>query len=134
MSSPLTARIASLAAALGAALALALALNAAPANAANGCGPADWRGRFVPNAPVWFNFGPACNWHDRCYATPWNRVAYSYSAAKSHCDRWFYYKMSQVCAYQGGRYDYQWCQYLAYYYYRAVVRYGDGAYRGGQQR
>ncbi len=84
-----------------------LTLNAGSALAANGCGPADWRGRFVPNSPIGFQFGPACNWHDRCYATPWNRVAYSYAAAKDHCDRWFYFKMSQVCAYQGGRTDYQ---------------------------
>jgi hypothetical protein len=124
-------RIAALVAALGAALTFALA--AAPAQAANGCGPADWRGRFVPNAPVWFNFKPACDWHDRCYATPWNRVAYSYTAAKTYCDKWFYYKMSQVCARQGWN-DYRWCQYLAYSYYNAVVRWGGGAFSSAQRR
>jgi hypothetical protein len=134
VSTTLTTRVASLAAALAAALALMLTLNAGSALAANGCGPADWRGRFVPNSPIGFQFGPACNWHDNCYATPWNRVAFSYAAAKDYCDRWFYFKMSQVCAYQGGRTDYQWCQYIAYYYYSAVVRYGANPYRSAQRR
>jgi len=116
-------------------LALTIALSAAPAaHAANGCGPADWRGRFVPNAPLWFNFRSACDWHDRCYAVPWNRVAYSYAGAKDYCDRWFYYKMAQVCGRTGGSTDFRWCMYLAYGYYRAVVRYGDGAYRSAQRR
>jgi len=115
-------------------VALTVALGAAPAaQAANGCGPADWRGRFVPNSPIGFNFRSACNWHDNCYAVPWNRVAYSYAGAKDYCDRWFYYKMAQVCGYTSGL-DFRWCMYVAYGYYNAVSRYGASAYRSAQRR
>ena len=116
------------------AVALAVGLTTAPAaHAANGCGPADWRGRFVPNAPMGFNFRSACDWHDRCYGTPWYRIAYSYAAAKESCDRWFYYKMAEVCGRTGGSTDFRWCMYLAYGYYRAVVTRGAGAYRSAQR-
>jgi hypothetical protein len=114
------------------ALVLYAAFSAGPAHAANGCGPNDWRGRFVPNAPLGFQFGSACNWHDRCYGTDWRWVAYSYAGAKDHCDRWFYFKMSQVCAYQGSTTGYQWCQYIAYSYYAAVRDHGRSAYYAAQ--
>lgn len=114
---------------------LTVALTLAPsAQAANGCGPADWRARFVPNSPLGFPFRSACDWHDRCYGTPWYRVAYSYAGAKDSCDRWFYYKMAETCGRTGGTTDFRWCMYLAYGYYRAVSEHGSGAYRSAQRR
>jgi hypothetical protein len=116
-------------------LAVAFAAAAPSAAAANGCGPADWRGRFVPSEPFGFNFRPACNRHDVCYATPWRRVAYSYAAAKRACDQRFYGDMSAYCyrSFIGTPNIYRWCQYTAYGYYTAVSRYGDSAYRNAQR-
>jgi RHS repeat-associated protein len=36
----------------------------------NGCGTADWKGKLVPEMPLWMvSFTPACNLHDICYGT-----------------------------------------------------------------
>jgi hypothetical protein len=108
------------------------------ASAANGCGPNDWRGRFVPNAPFGFNFGPSCNAHDNCYGTKWSRISYSFWAAKDTCDRRFYGHMSAYCYRtfysNNSSLVYRWCQYIAYFYYKAVRDHGAGAYRAAQAR
>jgi hypothetical protein len=128
------ARVAAFVLPLLAALAVTLSAHTAPAHAANGCGPADWRGRFVPDAPFTFNFRTACNTHDRCYATRWSRVAYSFWGAKQTCDRRFYGNMSNVCyrSYSGVSLIWRWCQYTAYGYYKAVDRWGNSTYRRAQ--
>lgn len=90
--------------------------------AANGCGPNDWRGRFVPNGVRFlYNFKAACNKHDNCYGT-WRR-------AKSACDSQFHTNMVRTC---GGLRIIN-CRAAAQAYYRAVRHFGNGAYNNGQR-
>jgi hypothetical protein len=127
-------RVAAALCTLAVAAAIALSAGVAPAHAANGCGPADWRGRFVPNAPFSFNFTAACNRHDACYGRAWWRTATTYADAKTTCDRRFYGDMSARCYtdYGDAAAIWSWCQYVAYGYYNAVARYGGGAFRNAQ--
>jgi hypothetical protein len=103
--------------------------------AQNGCGPGDWRGRFVPSAPFTFPFGAACNTHDRCYGTTF-RYDGGYWVHKQRCDERFYMQLTRLCYTNyysnNSRYVYSWCQYLAYEYYKAVWNHGGGAYRRAQ--
>jgi RHS repeat-associated protein len=103
----------------------------------NGCGPNDWRNKFVPNRPLGLiNFTSACNTHDKCYATC--------GADKGKCDQNFYDDMRLLCYRKYG-----WnsvkpappiygnlqntCDSLAHAYFQAVSRYGQGPYNEGQK-
>lgn len=142
---PVIARLARVSSHLFVAIAVAVAalsVGGSDVSAANGCGPGgtDWRAqiksRLVVDAPFSFDFNGSCNTHDRCYGTPWNRVAFSYAAAKDACDRQFYSNLTRMCYvnYSRSNLAWQWCQYTAYGYYQAVNRWGDSAYRSAQSR
>ena len=120
-----------LALALAAGLALA---TPAPAHAGNGCG-AGPTARLVPDRPLAFPFRPACDAHDRCYATPWRRVEESRFLAKRRCDRRFLRRMKRICLARYVRFRYRVCRIVAWVYYRAVRgRLSDFAYARAQAR
>ncbi|KXX74699.1 hypothetical protein MMYC01_207957, partial [Madurella mycetomatis] len=56
----------------------------------NGCGPADWRGYFVPN----LEFEDACNFHDVCWSTC--------SETMTSCNTEFLNRMLAICAREHG--------------------------------
>ncbi len=103
----------------------------APARAGNGCG-AGPTARLVPDRPLSFPFRPACDAHDRCYATPWWRVENSRDLARLRCDRAFHRGMSRVCVRRYVRFRYRGCRATAWLYYRAVRTLGGVAYARAQ--
>ena len=95
------------------------AISPAPALAGNGCG-AGPTARLVPDRPLAFPFRPACDAHDRCYATPWRRVEESPALARRRCDRGFHQRMVAICVRRYLRFRYRLCRATAWLYYRAV--------------
>jgi hypothetical protein len=87
----------------------------------NGCGPADWRGHFVPNGLGYYNFEAACNDHDECYGTC--------RTSKDSCDMQLWREAFGTC--RTGFWG-RPCQNAAYYYYSAVHNWGDGAFQAAQ--
>jgi hypothetical protein len=104
---------------------------------ANGCGPADWRNRFVPNYPFWIiDFTGACDAHDLCYG--------KCGADKDKCDADFYIEMKSRCYLEYGWYAQtkppagiafkkDACDTLASLYNKAVVELGQGPYDEAQK-
>lgn len=100
--------------------------------AVNGCGPNDWRKRFIKDRPQGFDFRAACDRHDECYATP--------LADKAVCDGRFYRDMQNYCRnlrltraqrLAGTRAA---CLRWASTYFLAVVRFGDAAFKRAQSQ
>lgn len=57
---------------------------------ANGCGPAGWKGKLVPNKPFWIaDFKSPCDAHDVCYGTCGN--------TKKDCDDEFLLDLKVQC-------------------------------------
>ena len=117
-------------AALFASLVLSLFLPATVAQAyPEACGTETKAGRLVPDAPLRYDFGPACARHDACYGNPYT--------FKEACDETFRRDMVAVCdtTDQGIRSWSGWnlrsrslrraCLGLAYTYYWTVVQYGQ---------
>jgi len=106
---------------------------APPAQAANGCGPNDWRNRVVPEYPLGVNFHDACNQHDRCYGTMWYFVGRTPWAARKACDDALYSRVTNRCyvAY-GASSFWRTCQQIAYLYWSKVRQHGSGPYRNAQ--
>ncbi len=90
----------------------------------NGCGPAAWYGKHVPDAIKGvFNFRRSCDGHDICYAR---------QRGKEFCDRGFRKAMFRYC---GKRFPelkqavkYLACRAAANIYYGAVRDFGQSAY------
>lgn len=102
----------------------------AAAAAVNGCGPAGWKGKLVPDTYGYANFNPACNWHDACYA-PGSRLA------RATCDTTFRNQLYTECdrAYPKvpsppGRDGNANCKNAANIYYTAVRKFGAQYYKG----
>lgn len=80
----------------------------------------------VPDNPLGFEFGDACEAHDHCYNTC--------GASKQDCDRKFLKDMRDKChSYQPALANPGFCRLLAYTYYQAVNWGGGRAYADGQQ-
>ncbi|HEV7806215.1 MAG TPA: hypothetical protein VGO80_10370 [Solirubrobacteraceae bacterium] len=103
------------------ALALAAALSSAPAAAhgANGCGPGDGIGAFIPNAPLGNDFLGACNNHDNCYDS---------GSSRSACDDRFAIDLQAVCEAQP-RFG---CDFFAGLYAKMVQLAGQSAWDRAQ--
>jgi RHS repeat-associated protein len=81
---------------------------------------------FVPDSPVGFDFGPACENHDHCYGTC--------GASKKSCDKQFLNDMRNKCrSYQPMLANPGFCLLLANIYYQAVNWGGSSAYKDAQQ-
>lgn len=106
----------------------------------NGCGPGDWRGKFVPDKPLIFviNFKSACDEHDTCYE--------KCGADKKQCDDDFKAAMKVLCF---NKYDpntvnvpmisfpnpfYNMCFNLAAGYHYAVSVHGGSAFKNAQDK
>jgi RHS repeat-associated protein len=78
----------------------------------NGCGAEGGLSHYlVPN----LSFGGACDMHDFCYGS---------GLSKGFCDGQFLRNMQAVCSGDG-------CRALAWLYYKAVDKFGSGAYNAG---
>ncbi len=105
---------------------------------ANGCGPEGWKGKLVPNKPLWMiDFKTSCNSHDICYGTCGNE--------KKYCDDEFLADMTVACYMKFGWNSIQpmppdlqaklkLCNELASAYHAAVAAAGDSAYTAGQEQ
>lgn len=81
----------------------------------NGCGPAGgWLKHVIPNAPFGYDFTAACNNHDVCYGSRFN---------KGECDSIFEREMMSTCGGSGA------CEAAAQGYAKAVREYGAGPYQ-----
>lgn len=89
---------------------------------ANGCGPNDWRARWIPDKVLGvFDFKDACNWHDDCYGRP--------GANKDDCDDGFRNRMARSCLKTLRPFE---CLVAAGAYYGAVKLHGQKAFRNAQ--
>jgi len=95
----------------------------------NGCGPGDWREGLVPDGfASGFDFGDACERHDRCYGQ-WNRV-------RQNCDSRLLHDIRDECS------DISWnpiqtvytphCFAAADLYYHGVRKGGKPSFREAQ--
>ncbi len=92
----------------------------------NGCGDGSLLGGVVPNNPIGFIFGPACNGHDICYGTCGN--------SKESCDKEFFNNMLDMCrSFSYLPYLYNSCAALALSYYEAVHLLGSGPFEDAQK-
>jgi secretory phospholipase A2 len=92
----------------------------------NGCG-SGWNGPLVPDGGLFWDFGPACDAHDKCYGTC--------GKSKDACDEAFQMDMRKICA------DvFMWnfpgpfisCAAQAETYYQAVKGLGEGPFQDAQ--
>ncbi len=90
------------------------------------CGPSSLNGPLkllIPQGAAGASFKSSCSRHDQCYATP--------GADKSICDQQFLYDLN--CACNGSR-NPRRCRRRAMKFYKAVTKWGDGAFDGAQRQ
>jgi len=105
---------------------------------ANGCGPAGWKGKLVPDNPFWIaNFQPACNGHDECYE--------KCAADKAKCDEDFWVAMYWACWLNHGWWNpykpsppgqeakLRMCNATADLYHAAVLKFGQPYFDEAQE-
>lgn len=88
------------------------------------CGPQDsfWS-TFVPDAPLGYDFGPACQRHDENYSA-------GSGLTRAQADDIFRTDMRAICATQ---YDNDFgCRAVAFVYFTAVVEFGQSSFQGNQ--
>lgn len=62
----------------------------------NGCGTSGWKGKLVPEMPLWMiDFSSSCNSHDLCYSTC--------NSSRSKCDQAFLKDMLDACSTKFGK-------------------------------
>lgn len=90
------------------------------------CGPGNWGDLIIKDQPYGYNFNPACEWHDNCYATC--------GKSRSECDSGFYQRMFAECNKRGWWNPYRYhCRIIAGIYYTAVQLGGKWPYKSAQK-
>lgn len=95
---------------------------AALAEVVNGCGPAGWKGRYIPDHLLWVKIHEACNIHDWMYAVGKNEED------REEADRVFLNNMLRIVEAQSKTWLTRFLRRKLALHYYSVVRDNGGVY------